>query len=161
MNKVSISDELEQTEAPQVENHWSRVISWCCSAGEGKFSKSPCVAKCSMLKGQIWKSIIKYVPSRPPCGSWASHWRSLNWICLKTSCKIIFLLFFFFFWFFVHYKHIRLKCTDEKKMLVIGFSFCATSPAPSSKHVHACISEFIKISMHNFHFQQEAFIPSD
>lgn len=27
---------LEQTEAPQVENHWSTLNAWCCSAGEGK-----------------------------------------------------------------------------------------------------------------------------
>lgn len=54
-----------------------------------------------------------------------------------------------------------LQCTGETKTLVIIFSFFATSPAPSSKHVHACISEFIKISMHNFHFeQQQAFIPT-
>lgn len=41
-------------------------------------------------------------------------------------------------------------------MCVISFSLFAMSPTPSSKHVHACISEFIKVLMHNFHFQSNS-----
>lgn len=76
--------------------------------------KASSLVKCSMLKVQIWKSlksIIKYVPPRPPFVSRASHWRFL-----KIRCR-----FFFFSFSTIYNNNFN---AGEKKMLSIFFFLC-------------------------------------